>query len=51
MLLCIVELTTGGKRLVRRLFGRPVGRPVKAPLMVWIGSDNTWERGLFILTT
>jgi hypothetical protein len=51
MLLCIVELTTGGKRLVCRLFGRPVGRPVKAPLMVWIGSDNTRERGLFILTT
>jgi hypothetical protein len=51
MLLCIVELATGGKRLVRRLFCRPVGGPVKAPLMVWIGSDNTRERGLFILTT
>jgi hypothetical protein len=47
MLLCIVELATGGKRLVRRLFCRPV----KAPLMVWIGSGNTRERGLFILTT
>jgi len=51
MLLCIAELATGGKRLVRRLFGRPVDCPGKVPVVVWTGSDNSQLRGLFILTT